>query len=254
MTDLRHGPDPLHGFWSVTANPIVLEAAGSLRPDFVSIDLQHGANFADLSTTTFTALAYYKVPAIVRVATNAATDIGHVLDLGAAGVMVPMVDTPDDAFRASQACRYAPDGTRSYGIKTPRLDPTSPAYQPICAVQIETAAGVDNADAIAATAGVDWLYVGPADLGLSLGGIQAGDILSVFDGSHPLSKTVGTAFEQVVAAARKHGKRAGLHCSSAAAALVAKEHGFTVFSVATDVVEMRTGMDEQLSAVRGALD
>jgi 4-hydroxy-2-oxoheptanedioate aldolase len=250
MMERLRGPGPIHGFWSVTAHPTVLETAASLAPDFIAIDVQHGADLSDISIATFTSMAYYEVPGLVRVASNSPADIGAALDLGAAGVMVPMVDTADDAARAVAACRYSPGGIRSFGVKTPRIDPSDPHYLPLCAVQIETRTGVENANEIAATAGVDWLYVGPADLGLSLGGIGAADVLSVFDGTHPLADSLSAAFGTVVAAAREHGKHAGLHCGSAAATLAARDHGFTVASVATDLIEMRKGMAEHLSGVR----
>ncbi len=248
MTDALRGPGTHRGLWSTTAHPSVLEISASLGPDFVVIDLQHGAGPGDIDTRTFTTLAHYGVPGLVRVAVNGPVEIGKSLDLGAAGVIVPMVDSATEAEAAVASCRYAPDGVRSYGVQTPRIDPVT-AVRPLCAVQIETAAAVGDVDAIAAVAGVDWLYVGPADLGLSLGGIAA-DIESVADGTHPLAAELRTALEAVVEAADRHGKVAGIHCNSGVAATVAAAHGFRVSSVATDIVAMRRDMAAQLAAAR----
>jgi len=152
---------------------------------------------------------------------------------------------------AALSCRYAPDGIRSYGVQTPRIDPFAEDYRPLCAVQIETAAAVDNVDEIAAVDGVDWLYIGPADLGLSIGGVPAPDVISVFDGSHPLAGPMQDAFHLVVEAAERHGKLAGLHCSGGEAALQLLARGFGVTAVATDLGAALKGMANELKIARG---
>ena len=250
MNDSLRGPGPIHGFWSTTTHEAVIDAACSLSPDFLCVDGQHGTPLGRMTTDTFTTMSYYGVPGLVRVAQNDPVDIGHALDLGAGGVMAPMIDNAQDALRAVAACRYPPDGNRSYGMQTARIDSLADEYQPICAVQIETAAGLDSVREIAAVEGVDWLYIGPADLGLAIGGIPAADILGVFDGSHPLAQELSDAFASVVEAAAAHGKLAGLHCGSGLAARTAEEHGFRVASVATDLAEMRSGMADQLRIAR----
>ena len=248
MTGALRGPGMFRGFWSTTAHPAVLEVAASLDPDFVTIDLQHGADGAEVGVGTFTALAYHGVPGLVRVAANDPVHIGKALDLGAAGVIVPMVSTVEEAAAAVAACRYAPDGVRSFGVQTPRVDPFA-AERPLCAVQIETAAAVGSVEAIAAVDGVDWLYIGPADLGLSVGGAPA-DVESVLDGTHPLAAAMRDAFAAVVAAADRHGKVPGIHCNSGAAAVTAAGAGFRASSVATDLVALHRDMATQLATAR----
>lgn len=246
MFESLRRPGQIRGLWCVTGHPLVLESAAALGPDFICIDAQHGTNLSDLSVNTFTALAHYDVPGLARVPRNDPVDIGAVLDLGASGVMVPMIDDADEAEAAVAATLLAPVGTRSFGMKTPRLDVLADDYRPVCAVQIETTSAIENVDAIAAVTGLDWLYIGPADLGLSLTGGVAADVLSVFDGSHPDADRVLAAWRAVTEAAARHEKRAGLHCDSGAAARLALDNGFTVASVATDVIEMRRGMARQL--------
>lgn len=250
IRDLRR-PGPIHGFWCATSDPAVIEHAARLSPDFLCLDAQHGIDVSQMTTHMFSTMELYDVPGMVRVAQNSPTDIGRALDLGAAGVMVPMVDTANDAERAVAACRYAPSGNRSFGIRTPRLSAVDPEYRPVCAIQIETARGVANAEAIAAVDGVEWLYIGPADLGLSVGGVPAPDVVSVFDGSHPISDEMRSAFDAVVSGALAHDKLAGLHTSSGLATRIAEQHGFQVSCVSTDLAEMKSGMAEQLATARG---
>ncbi len=252
MSDSLRGPGPIHGFWSTTSHPSVIDVACSLGPDFVCLDAQHGTDLSRLTADTFTAMAYYKVPGLVRVAQNDPVDIGRALDLGASGVMVPMIDTAEDAAGAVAACRYAPVGNRSYGMQTSRIDPLAEDYRPICAIQVETAAALENIDEIAAVEGVDWLYIGPADFGLAVGGVPAPDVSKVFDGSHPLATELAAGFRAVIDAATDHDTLAGLHTSSGAATVIAEEHGFRVSCVAADLGAMRAGMDDQLKLVRNS--
>ncbi|MDX1747743.1 MAG: aldolase/citrate lyase family protein, partial [Halobacteriales archaeon] len=175
--------DHLYGFWSVTAHPAILDTAAAVGPDFVCIDTQHGIPLGSLDASVFTVLAHYGVPSLVRVEMNDEAHIGRALDLGADGVIIPMVASAEHAKRAVAACRYAPDGTRSFGVQARRLSPFDSA--PVCWIQVETADAMGQLEEIASTDGVDGLYVGPADLGLALVGEPAGDVESVFDGTNP---------------------------------------------------------------------
>lgn len=250
MAKLLRGPGPLHGLWSATGHPSVLEQASSLGPDFICLDTQHGIRLDTITVNTFTAMAFYGIPGLVRVPRNDVYDIGLALDLGAAGIMAPMIDDEGSAAEAVAACRYAPAGVRSFGIQTPRLSAMDPEYKPLVAVQIETRSGIENVDSIAAVDGVDWLYIGPADLGISLCGTPASDILSVFDGTHPYSSQMQEAFHAVTAACNRHGKLPGIHCNSGDEAIVARENGFLVYSVGADIGEATEGMAKQLRRAR----
>ena len=247
---LRHS-DPILGFWSVTANLRILETAAALGPDFVAIDTQHGVHIASLGVETFSVLATHSVPAIVRVESHDPAVIGRALDLGATGVMAPQVNDADEARAVVAATRYAPNGTRSFGMQTTQVDPLGNDYRPLVAVQIETTTAVDNAESIAGVDGVDWLYVGPSDLGLSVGGIPASDVISVFDGTHPLADEMQKAFTTVIDAAARHGKLAGLHCAGGEAALRLLDFGFSVSAVANDLAMGGQGLAEQLRIARG---
>lgn len=246
-TSLRE-KETAYGLWSVTGHPAIVDAVASVGPDFVVIDTQHGVDLGSLDASLFTVLAHYGVAGLVRVPAIHPTPIGRALDLGAAGVIVPLVESGEDAEQAVAATRYAPTGKRSYGMQTRRVGAFD--HAPFVAIQIETAAAVGYVDAIAAVDGVDALYIGPADLGLGLGGEPAADVNEVFDGTHPLSDDLTAAFSAVVAECRGHGIVAGLHVGDGATAARAREHGFTFASVSSDVGLVGSGLTEELRVAK----
>lgn len=244
--------DIIHGFWCVTGDVSVVDTAASAQPDFICIDTQHGADLARLDSSLFTLMAHYDVPGLVRVESIDLGRIGRALDLGAAGIVVPLVESADDAARAVHATRHAPAGGRSFGMQTRRIGPFD--ERPYVVIQVETAAAVDDIESIAAVDGVDALYIGPADLGLGLGGQPAPDVSDVFDGSHSNSENVSEAFEAVLAAAEASGVRPGLHCGDGSSARLAVERGFKMTSVAADLGLIGNGLNEQLAAARQLSD
>ncbi len=242
----------IHGFWSVTGDQFVVDSAASARPDFIVVDTQHGIDLGRLDTSLFTVMANYGVPGLVRVESIDPGRIGRALDLGAAGIVVPLVESVEDAKRAVHATRHAPRGGRSYGMQTRRVGPFD--EDPYVVIQVETAAAAENIDAIAAVDGVDALYIGPADLGLGLGGEPAPDVEEVFDGTHPNASALTDAFEAVVAAADSAGIVPGLHTASGERSARAVEEGFRMTSVAVDLGLIGAGLRMQLEAARDASD
>ena len=124
------------------------------------------------------------------------------LDLGAVGVIVPMVNTPDDARRVARALRYPPEGIRSFGATRVKHATPDEANRDVMALaMIETAEGLENVEAIAGTPGIDGLFIGPVDLALSMGlGVNAAN------DKHP---KLLEAYDRTVAAATAHGKFVG---------------------------------------------
>jgi 4-hydroxy-2-oxoheptanedioate aldolase len=225
----------------------VVDSAASVGPDFVVVDTQHGVHLGQLDASLFTLLASYGVPGLVRVDTIGVAPIGRALDLGAAGIVAPLVDTAYDAERAVAATRYSPSGGRSYGMQTRRVGPFD--EEPFVVLQVETAGAIDNIEAMAAVDGVDALYIGPADLGLSLGGIAAPLVDEVFDGTHPNAGPLGDAFQRVIAATGSNGILPGLHCGSGASAARAVQHGFRMTSVASDLGLIESGLRSQMEII-----
>lgn len=239
----------IHGFWSVTGNPAVIDAAASAGPDFVVVDTQHGVDLGHLDSSVFTVLTYYGVAGLVRVESIDLGRIGRALDLGAAGIVVPLVESAADAARAVHATRHAPRGGRSFGMQTRRVGPFD--GEPYVVIQVETAGAMADIDAIASVDGVDALYIGPADLGLGLVGMPASNVDEVFDGTHAHASEMRDAFSSVVQAAVANGVRPGLHCGNGASSARAVQEGFAMTSVAVDVGLVATGLREQLGSARG---
>lgn len=183
------------GSWVAIGNGVSAELMGRAGLDFVALDGQHGGidwhNMAD----TLRAAELGGTQTLVRVPWCTADYIMRTLDLGAGGVIVPMVSTGEQAALAAQACRYPPHGNRSFGKVRSYYSPEGDTIEPLCFVMIETAEAMDNLDAIAATPGVDGLFVGPVDLALSLGhGL-----------SLQMSEAIFDACRKVVEAAQRHG-------------------------------------------------
>ncbi len=170
----RWGSGPVLGAWMFLREPMTAEAAARVGYDYVVVDMQHGiASESEMLAMIQATEAAGAVP-VVRVAHNDATSIGRALDAGALAVIVPMVNDAESAARAVAACRYAPEGSRSYGpvaaISRYSDDYALVANQTVaCIVMIETKEAVESIDAILSVPGIDGVYVGPVDLSLTLG-------------------------------------------------------------------------------------
>jgi 2-keto-3-deoxy-L-rhamnonate aldolase RhmA len=163
------GGETLGVIWLALGSAALVEMAGKAGPDAVVLDLQHGLwDRREMEA----AVGLAGVPVLARVAGNDAVSIATGLDAGAAGVIVPLVETAAEAARAVDLSRYPPAGRRSAGGVRPLTAFGAyhrSAADTLVAVMIETAAGVDQAAAIAAVPGVDAVFIGTGDLALSLG-------------------------------------------------------------------------------------
>ena len=160
----------VRAFWLCTGSAALAELAAESGPDAVVFDCQHGLWDRGALAAAIPAVA--PATPLVRVAANLPHLIGDALDHGALGVIVPLVESAVEAAAAVGAAHFPPRGTRSGGGIRPLRD--FPAYvassdQTLVAVMIETQAGLANAAAIAATPGVDLIFIGPGDLGLAIG-------------------------------------------------------------------------------------
>jgi 4-hydroxy-2-oxoheptanedioate aldolase len=168
------------------------------------------------------------------------------LDAGAAGVIVPLVDSAADAARAVSNAKYPPTGIRSYGPMRSelRLGPT-PAdanAQTLVIAMIETRSGLENVESIAATPGIDGLYVGPSDLSLALG--------AAFPGDPAIAEPFAAALMRIQAAASAAGIPVGIHAASGDIAAQRMADGFTFSTVASDVVHLEEVAMAHLAAAR----
>lgn len=239
---------PAVGVWSLLADPVVAELLGACDADYVVVDLQHGAaSWADLPTVCQAMRAGGRAP-LVRVPWNEPVHVMRALDCGAAGVVVPLVDSAEDAVRAVQACSFPPAGSRSWGPMwgDVRLDGALPPAEQdarvLCVVMVETRAGVDAVAEIAAVPGVDAVYVGPNDLALGCGLGRA---------TYRDSADVDALLQRVVDACRSAGTVAGLHCSDAEMAAHWIGRGVRMVTTATDTTVLRRGVDAAVAEVTG---
>ena len=171
LIETWRGGGTTYGFWLCTADPWTAQLAAAGGPDLVLLDMQHGLIDERAVVAQIAGVMLGGSAPVVRVAGNDFTLIGKVLDAGALGVVVPMVNDAAEAAAAVRACRYPPAGGRSFGPA--RIFRSTADARDIervaCIVMIETTAGIANADAIAATPGVDAILIGPSDLAIALG-------------------------------------------------------------------------------------
>ena len=233
------------GAWLSIPSAVTAEIVGRAGFDHVCVDLQHGmADYAD-ALAMFSAIELGASIPFARVTWNEPGIIGRMLDLGAGGVIIPMVNTPADAESASASCRYAPAGRRSMGPTRVRIG--KPDYLDtvddyvLCIPMIETAQAVENIDDILATPGIDAVYVGPSDLAVSMGVGGPG-----LHNDHP---AFGEALARVVDSCRRHGVVPGIHTN---VDLVERRHdeGFRLMTVLIDVPTLQTAVGIQLADAR----
>jgi kynurenine formamidase/2-keto-3-deoxy-L-rhamnonate aldolase RhmA len=222
---LRHGPS-LGLAWLALGSPSVAEIAAGAGAEAVVFDVQHGL-WDRIALEMGIGLVAKRAYTIVRVAETGATAIAQALDAGADGIMVPLVETPEQAARAVSFALYPPDGERSGGGIRPLT--AGPGYfrdantRIAIGVMIETVAGVAAADAIAAVPGIDFVLIGTGDLGLSIG-------------DRPDAKaTHRAACARVLAACRTAGVACGIFTLDAEGAMARRAEGYRLVVPVNDI-------------------
>jgi len=233
------------GTWISSGSPVVAELASQYPFDWILIDFEHGAA-SDASIPEMLRGASPGQPAvIVRVPELQPSLIARALDWGADGIMLPHVRSAQEARQCVQAMHYPPHGyrgysssVRAYGYGT--AAPADPAkVQPLLFAQIEDLAGVNDSEAIAAIAGVDVLFVGPADLKLALA-----------NETMPEKPTFDDAVRTVAAAAAMHGKRAGILLRDHTQVQPMHSLGYSCIAVDSDIALLRQGYEQLIGKFR----
>ncbi len=243
LRDIWRGGGVTLGGWLAVPSVVTAEATARAGFDFVCIDTQHGAIEYSDAVAMIQAILLGGSRPIVRVPWNEPGIIGKMLDAGAQGIIVPMVNSVSEAEAAVRSCRYFPNGARSYGpgMAAPRVDGSYPEWadQHVAVIpMIETTKAVDAIDDILAVEGIDAIYVGPADLSITLG---------LKPGNNDDEPSFTEALDAIVAGCRKAGVVAGIHATGS---LTPKrlEVGFTMVTVTSDIVAMRLGLAAELKA------
>lgn len=241
--------ETLFGAWASLGSPGSAEVLGRAGLDWVVVDLEHGnTTEADL-LAHLTAIEVSGAVALVRPQSGERLRIGRALDLGAAGIVVPRLDTTEQVREAVTFLRYPPTGGRGVALLTRGARLGTVNHAGVAAlnddivgiVQIESPSALEAADEFAATDGVDVLFVGPADLSHSLG------VPGQF-----ADRRYQDGLRRVVAACRGHGKAAGILLYDPASFGPHLELGFTFLGIGADVSYVNDGIRGALAAARAA--
>ena len=232
------------GGWLSTPSTVIAEATARMGFDYVCVDTQHGAiGYAD-AVPMIQAILLGNSSPVVRVPWNDPGIIGKMLDAGAHGLIVPMVNTPEDAQRVVEAARYAPLGSRSYGPTVAAMRNNSylewASENVVVIPMIETNLALTNLEDILQVPGIDAIYVGPADLSLRLGlPTRNNDGHTTFD----------KAYSKILKACELANIMPGCHATGEVAA-DRLEAGFRMVTVTSDLNAARIGYGIELAQAR----
>jgi 4-hydroxy-2-oxoheptanedioate aldolase len=228
---------PTSGVWCLLGEPLTTVQIARAGFDWVCLDAQHGAFDDTAVVATIRALSALpaRPPVAVRVAELSDAAIGRALDIGADIVIVPMIETVDQAEAAVRAANYPPRGRRSWGPLAALWGGEAPAAADARTelwVMIETRAGLESAESILAVDGVTGVFVGPVDLSLALGTALT-TLIAADAADDPLPS--------IAAAARRAGTRTGIFAGDPTRIVPLRALGFDAVAVTTDSAILALG-------------
>lgn len=224
-------------------HPEVSNALGSIGLDWINFDMQHTVLDVQTLAAMIQAMSYSQTVPIVRVPSNDLAIINKALDFGAYGVIVPLVNSREDAENAIRFSRYAPKGTRSWGQRAALRDPeyaTTANSEVMVIPQIETEIAVHNLEEIVCTEGIEAIFCGPYDLSMSLG------IFRKFD-----SPKFVKALESIVSTCRVHGVAPGILAPIGPIERTL-QMGFKLIALGGDLPILVSGVQRTLESARSA--
>lgn len=234
-----------YGAWLSIPSAFSAEVVAHQGYDWVCIDMQHGVIDYQVAVTMLLALSTTGTTPFVRVPSNDYGIIGKMLDAGAMGIIIPMVNSVDEARAAVAACRYAPTGSRSYGPTRAALYAGADYFEHAdaeiaCIPMIETKRALDSLEDILAVPGIDAVYVGPADMSITLGLQPRMDNGGAFE----------DARQRIAAACLKRNIAPGIHGNASLAAGHAAA-GYRMITITSDIAAIAAGALHDLALVRG---
>lgn len=242
--DLAAASRPLVGMWVCSGSSVVAEIAAGSGLDWLLVDMEHTPNSPADVLVQLQAIAAYPITPVVRVAWNDAVLTKQVLDTGAQNLLIPMVNSAEEAAAAVAAVRYPPYGTRGIGSALARSGRWNREVGYLANgndhvslyVQVETTEAVEHAAEIAAVEGVDGIFVGPSDLSASMGLIG--------QQTHP---EVLAAVHRTFEAAHAAGKPVGVNAFDPARARDYLDEGADFILVGADVTLLARGSERLAS-------
>lgn len=242
--------EPVFGAFLNLGSVVSAEVAGRAGLDWVLVDLEHGhGTDADLLPQLH-AIQLGSTAALVRIAAAERIRVGRALDMGADGIMVPRLETPDEVAATIGWMRYPPDGTRGVALpargggfgEVPHAELRGANDRVLGVIQVESPAAVEAAPAVAALDGADVLFVGPTDLSHAMG------VPGRFD-----DPAFVAALDRVIAACRAHGKAAGILLRAGTEVADAVARGFTFVGIGSDSAWVAAGARVAVAAGRAAV-
>lgn len=223
---------PARNAWLTIPDPYLAEfVAAHAEVEAVTLDLQHGLFDTRDAVECIRAIGLRDKAPLARLPGHDAALIGFLLDAGAAGLIAPMVENAGGAEQLVSACRYPPKGRRSYGLTRGGLGQGADAFalaeQKLLFAMIETGHSLAACAQIAAVEGLDELFVGPGDLGISLG---------IGPGQDREEPEIAAALTRVSKACKSEGKHCAVHAASARYAARMAAEGYDLVTVWVDVV------------------
>lgn len=236
--------------WVFGEGPSSAEVLARSGFDTITLDLQHGAATLDAAGEIFRAIELAGASPLARAPWNDPATLMRLLDVGARGIVCPMVGSAAEAESFVRACRFPPRGVRSYGPVRGALGAGAEHVRRsdesiLLFAMIETADGFADLDGIAATPGLDGLFVGPADLSLGLGLDAFADLTD--------ARTLET-LDAVVEAARRHGIVPGIYAPSPERAVEMVRRGFRFVTPVSDADLLARSAAQSLDATRRGID
>jgi 4-hydroxy-2-oxoheptanedioate aldolase len=242
--------EPSIGTWLALPSPEAAEYVGALGFDWLVADTEHSAIDIRTLGQMFMALTHSAAAPMVRVPWNTAENMKRVLDAGAWGIVVPMVNSKVEAEQAVAAVRYPPTGRRSLGGSRHGVSFATTADQyfraadteVLLVLQIEHIQGVENADEILSVPGVDACFIGPNDLAGSMG---IGRGVPLESDNARLNEAIAHVREACV----RHGVAPGIHCSGAKGVRQRLAEGFLFLAMASELRYMLSGLQADLATL-----
>lgn len=231
--------------WLSIGSSYAAEVLAHLPYDAVTVDLQHGMFGTETALAMLQAISTSPAVPMVRVPDDTPSTIGRALDMGAYGVICPMIDTRAQCEAFVASVRYPPQGERSFGPARGLLygGPDYPAAANATILSwamIETKQALDNVEEIAGVEGLSGVYIGPSDLSMTLEGAVAS----------PLSRTVVAEIGRVIAVARANSLRVGIFCPDTGFAKEMIEAGCDLVTVMNDAGLLRKATGALLAELR----